>query len=351
MTTLRPAVSSGLINCSAILLGLGKPEERERELTTLRLALCNGQAERNGKSGLEKKMPKVEGKDKKPSPVVRLAINGKGQGETNGALKNNLNKPALLVSYVYYEAFAKNRERYDYRDWMMDSGAYSAYNSGKIILLDEYIDFCHKLRAEDPTLAEIIALDVIGDDKGSLKNAQKMRKAGLDVIPVFHIGDDWGIFKEYCQGFSKVGISCRFGEPTADSFRFYDQCFARGWPKKFHSFGWAEEKVLMKYPIHSADSTSWEMGPCAFGRWQFFGKLSVRGSKQNLRSQVEWYMDLESRLRDRWKKDMLKLEALDAPTMRFVVGTGRSVNEVGFEALGRAPTTKPSKKPEKRKGK
>ena len=34
--------------------------------------------------------------------------------------------PALLVSYVYLKPFLANRHRYCYRDWVMDSGAFSA---------------------------------------------------------------------------------------------------------------------------------------------------------------------------------------------------------------------------------
>lgn len=222
------------------------------------------------------------------------------------------NRPALLVSYIYVEEFLRNQTSYGYRDWMMDSGAYSAYNSGKVIDLQEYTDFCHALLAEDPSLVEIIALDVIGDGRGSLANAFQMKEAGLEVIPVFHVGEDWGILKEYCQAFQKVGLSCRFGEPLKKSYWFYDQCFARHWPKPFHSFGWMGEKMLMRYPFHSADSTSWEVGPCQYGNWKSFrgvGKrCSVRGSQQNLRAEVAWWLEFERKLREKWKREMAKLQ-------------------------------------------
>lgn len=161
-----------------------------------------------------------------------------------------------------------------------------------------------------------------------------MKEAGVEAMPVFHIGDDWEILKEYAKHWDKVGISCRFGEPLNESFAFYDQCFARVWPKKFHSFGWMDEKVVMRYPLHSSDSSSWEVGPCAFGNWKAFGKLSVRGSTQNLRPQVEWYLDLEERVRRRWKKEMALLNAVSKPDIRLVVGAGRSITDVGINALG-----------------
>lgn len=192
------------------------------------------------------------------TPTLRLAHVPGAQGDNNLIGRKDMKQllkdheaPALLVSYVYIEAFLKIQEKYIYRDWMMDSGAYSAYNSGKEIDLHEYINACHLLKDSDPTLTEVIALDVIGSGEGSLRNAVKMKEAGVGyAMPVFHIGDDWEILKEYCKGWDKVGISCRFGESRKDSYKFYDQCFARTWPKKFHSFGWADEEVLMRYPLH-----------------------------------------------------------------------------------------------------
>lgn len=274
------------------------------------------------------------------SPTLRLAHVPGAQGDNNLLGRNGVEKipdssrPGLLISYVYLTAFEGYRSRYAYRDWMMDSGAFSAYNSGAVIDLDAYIKDCYRLLAEDPTLVEIIALDVIGDGRGSLVNADKMREAGLDVIPVFHIGDDWGILKEYCRNHRKVGLSCRFGESVKESYKFYDECFALAWPKKFHSFGWTAEQMLMRYPFHSSDSTSWEMGPCAFGRWKTFGKMSVRGSSQNLRVEIEWHLELEEKLRSKWKREMARLEEEDKSfvlpnTIRLACrpGSGRWVTE------------------------
>ena len=86
--------------------------------------------------------------------------------------------PALLVSYYYLEPFLKNQSGYVYRDWVLDSGAYSAFNSGATIDLEKYIEKCLELMESDPTLTEIFALDVIGDHKASLKNTERMWDAG-----------------------------------------------------------------------------------------------------------------------------------------------------------------------------
>ena len=53
-------------------------------------------------------------------------------------LSENL-KPSLLVSYVYLSAWLRKQKEYVYRDWALDSGAFSAYNKGTEIDLQDYI--------------------------------------------------------------------------------------------------------------------------------------------------------------------------------------------------------------------
>jgi hypothetical protein len=207
--------------------------------------------------------------------------------------------PAILASYAYIKNFQKNRHQMVFRDWVLDSGAYTAWNIGKPVDLDEYISFCKMIRATDSTLSEIIALDVIGCGRGSLLNAYKMKQAGVDVVPVFHIGDDWGILKEYAAGWNKIGLSCRFGEKITDSYRFLDKCFSTAWPKKFHSFGWVSETMLMRYPFQSSDASSWQLQPSAYGLWKEFGRIKLRG-KVDIRSQIKWFLKLEQALTDKW---------------------------------------------------
>jgi hypothetical protein len=258
------------------------------------------------------------------SPTVYLAHISGCQGDNNLIGRNGVEqlkkdkRPSLLFSYYYLDKFIENIHKYAMREWMLDSGAFSVYNKGGTVDLNLYTDTCHRLIEAGPPYSpvEVIALDVIGDGEGSLKNAIKMRDSGLDVIPVFHIGEDWDILKEYAKGWDKVGLSCRFGEPVTRSMEFYGQCFARIWPKKCHSFGWVGEEMLMRFPFHSSDSADWEVKPVMFGTWRAFADkgstnyLNWKGSSQNLLSEIEWYLNLEQRLRDRWKKEMQLLDNL-----------------------------------------
>jgi hypothetical protein len=236
--------------------------------------------------------------------VLRLAY---GYGGPKYAIASGLGtdhvspgqEPAILVSYYYLDRFQKARAGYRIRDWMMDSGAYSAYKTNKTIDLQAYIADCHRLMSADPAMVEVIALDVIGDGEASVRNARAMADAGVPAMPVFHLGDPWEQLAEYCQDWSKVGLSCRFGEGKTESYRFLDGCFGRHWPHRFHSFGWMEGRMLMRYPSDSADSTSWLLGPAGFGTWKTFGHLRVRGH-HDIQSQVAWFLELERKLKAKW---------------------------------------------------
>jgi hypothetical protein len=240
-----------------------------------------------------------------------------------GLMDNNA--PALLVSYVYLPPFLKNRAKYHYRDWVLDSGAFSAYASGTPIDLQKYIEQCQELLATDPKLVEVFSLDVIGDWRASLKNTEKMWAQGVPAIPAYHAkGEPWDVLLALARDYPKIALGGAVGLIASFKNKWAQQCFRRVWPKKIHGFGFGSEKSLMLLPWHSVDATNWEAGPCRFGRWNAFGKMSVRGSQQNLRSEVLFYLDLEARARGRWRKEMAQLEALDAPTVRLATNPGRS---------------------------
>jgi hypothetical protein len=188
---------------------------------------------------------------------------------------------------------------------ILDSGAYSAWKSGVRIDIDALCE-----EARNPEWHEVVSLDVIGDCKASCENALYMKAQGLQVMPVFHYGDDWAYLDLYCREFDRVGLSCRFGEPLSRSYAWLDQCFTRGYPKKFHSFGWVERKMLWRFPFYSADTTSWGRR-LKYGRSHVFGHQYrvPRSSEGNdiaydLRPEIRYYLQLQRDLQSRWKEEL-----------------------------------------------
>jgi hypothetical protein len=260
-----------------------------------------------------------------PAPSVRLAVGSMHEkAHRRGLTTDRL--PALLVSYAYLQPFLKNRHRYKYRDWSMDSGAFSAANSGKVISLSEYIKVCHTLMRDDPTLVEIFALDVIGDPVASAKNAAAMWKEGINVIPCFHYGEPESALLELAAAYPKIAIGGVAYKRGAMKTKWAEQVFARVWPKRIHGFAFGGEGAVLGLPFHSVDASSWEIGACGFGNWKQFGHMTVRGSNQDLRGEVDYFIDLEERARIKWAAEMRLLSKTDtgrtdpsAPNVRLAV--------------------------------
>jgi hypothetical protein len=281
------------------LATLGPPLALEKGLSpTVRLAIGMGPACRNGTLD---------------APTVRIGIGGKtgpdGEERRYQSLAPAEVRPGLLTSFVFLENFLRYRHRYHYRDWVLDSGAYSAFASGVPIDLGAYIRKCRELLGNASPPVEIYSLDVIGDWKASLRNTEFMWKAGIQAIPAYHIGEPWDVLKAMARDYPKIalgGVARKRGEEKRS---WALKCVSMVWPKKVHGFGFGEREHIMTVPFHSVDATNWEIGPCRFGNWRQFGKMSIRGSSQNLRGEVQHFLKIEAEAQARWSREMAELEA------------------------------------------
>lgn len=287
---------------------------------------------------------------KKKAPIVRLAHTPGAQGDNilmgaKGVKKLPPDRsPALLVSYFYLKNFLRYQNLYQYRDWALDSGAFSAHSLGKEINLTEYIACCKQLREEDKTLTEIFALDVIGDWKASIKNTERMWTEGIPAIPCYHYGEPEAALMHLKKNYPKIALGGCAKMGSTKKMAFVQACFARVWPHKVHGFGFGSELAIMGFPFHSVDSTSWEFAACGFGNWRAFGKMSIRGSSQNLRSEVEYYLTLEEKARTRWRAEMELVEK-QTPIMFPKISLGISgQNKGGFELVRAKATHTPERK-------
>jgi hypothetical protein len=224
-------------------------------------------------------------------------------------------QPALLVSYWYWQTFSTERPHYVFRDYALDSGAFSAYNSGATIDLGQYIDKCRHLLANDPQCTEVFALDVIGDWRAGLRNTERMWEAGIPAIPTYHISEPEHVLKHLAATYPKIAIGGGVGLHLTKKKAWVAQVFARVWPKPIHGLGMGSAQLAMGFPFHSMDATNWEMAPAAYGQWKSMPGASIRGGNQPLRMEVEWYLRLEERVQARWRAEMQVLaEMLEQDT-------------------------------------
>lgn len=212
----------------------------------------------------------------------------------------------LLIAFPELATFNKKRADFNIESWSLDSGAFSAWNSGKTIDLDEYIAVC-----KDVDACEMFGLDVIGDPEGTKRNLDAMWSAGIDAIPTHHYRSPWEGLEWACKHSEKIalgGMAKSKGKAVND---WILQCFARCWPKAVHGFGVARWEIFELAPFHSVDAVSWCLSPSAFGNWAgYTGKqmpLHVKGMK-DFWIEVEEHQRRERWAKWRWRKQLAKLE-------------------------------------------
>lgn len=148
-------------------------------------------------------------------------------------------------------------------DVLLDSGAWSAFNSGTPIDLNRYIAFI-----KERDLVTYAALDVIGDYKATLKNADAMVKAGLSPIVAFHFGSPYAVLERMVRKYDYIALGglVPIGNARTKLLQHLDSCFSiigkeakrTGRLVKVHGFGVQQRWALERYPFYSVDSTTWQ---------------------------------------------------------------------------------------------
>ena len=238
-----------------------------------------------------------------------------------------MNEPSVLVSYHYWREAQAFLDRYVYRDWVLDSGAYSALTQGITIDVNAYADFCLEVMASDNPPVEIFSLDVIGDADGTMRNTEVLRDAGVPAIPAYHPGEPVAVLHEYARRYDKIALGGVAKKREQARITWARECVARIWPHKVHAFGFSGRRALLSIPFHSADASTWGLAPGKFKHFTAYNqrgtqqRIPVPNTKQNLRPEVENMLALESRLRQRWRKAMAQVGEHDdqAPSLRLAV--------------------------------
>lgn len=204
----------------------------------------------------------------------------------------------LLISYAYLQRIPVLATRI--ATWMMDSGAFTAHTLGKPVDLDDFIRACQLWSAVDSRLTEIIALDVIGDHRATMRNAVIMQQRGVDAIPTVHVGATRAQVDDL-RGHRKIAIGGLVGRSSQEKRRFCALVFERLWPVRVHALGVSSPGLLTEFPFDSADSADWINSPTRWGRWKSMpGFVPPRGPSRDVSSEIRWYLDLEAQLRVRW---------------------------------------------------
>ena len=171
----------------------------------------------------------------------------------------------ILSSYAYLGGARVDRiellTTHPKIDVMLDSGAFTAYTSGKPINLDTYIKFCHEWEGK---LWGYVNLDVIKNPKATYENFLEMRKQGLNPIPVCTTGSKEKQVKQMAE---MAGL-IMFGGIKGTSIGTKEAIKLRtSWVGKtpVHWLGYADEPMMRAFKPYSVDVTTWQQA-MRFGR-------------------------------------------------------------------------------------
>ena len=160
----------------------------------------------------------------------------------------------------------------------IDSGAHSLYNKytrGKERsfdfyesdefwkFVDEYASFIKEHKDE---ISLYVSVDVIFNAPLSWKVQKYLEDTHkLNPLPVFHVGEDFKWLKKYIDNYDYIGLG-GLGQTTSKTMwikgmgdpAFSMICDDKGYPRvKTHGFAMTSPELIIDYPFHSADSSSW----------------------------------------------------------------------------------------------
>lgn len=252
-------------------------------------------------------------------------------------------RPSILVSFAYRREWSKISNdlgldgRTPWREVVLDSGAFTAYQTGKQVDIIEFAEWVDEQK-RNPLVTEVFTLDVIGGDwRESLANTEYLWKRGIEAIPVFHVGEPVDVLKQLARDYPKISLGGAVGYRKRDEWAAL--CFKEVWPKKMHGLGYGETS-LWKLPFHTIDNSSWAYGPSKFGDFHSLKTKQIRGKRvsigtHNVRCEVDYYVREEQRLRRFWAGRLPTDWGDDAPSIRLATTADKWQSKALMTAPGK----------------
>jgi len=215
-----------------------------------------------------------------------------------------LNKLNLLFSYAYLNGTIINLLNNKDINFLLDSGAFSAWKLKKEIKLDDYCKFVESLPFAP---WKYFTLDVIGNPKETLNNYNIMKERGFNPIPIFTRGEDIGMIDEYYKTSDIIGIGGLVG--TMGNKGFVKGIMKKIGDRKCHWLGFTNPNYINYFKPFSADSSSWASGLMygvihlylGFGKWERLTR-NKKPSARACQRISELGFDLnELKIREKWR--------------------------------------------------
>lgn len=246
------------------------------------------------KISVEKYLAGLNGKEWVMDLYLAGALNG-NQGRFIEREKESLKKcgikitdksidVAILESFYYADEWTEKMIPKLSR-FLLDSGAFTFFNSGKRVdwneYLDRYIEFINRNKVEHFFELDIDVL--VGYDRVLEFRKKLERGTGRQCIPVWHKSRGRAEFIKMCEEYNYVAIGGIVSkEITQKEYRYFpyfiDTAHKNG--AKIHGLGFTNLKGVEQYHFDSVDSTSWTTGNRFGSIYRFDGKTMVKYDKK-----------------------------------------------------------------------
>jgi hypothetical protein len=184
----------------------------------------------------------------------------------------------LLLSYAFHQAadLAKVRKDLVCGRLMIDSGAFTAFTTGRKIALDEYAEYLERWRG---CWDHAMTLDVIGDPEKTAAQTRKLHMRGLPVMPVFTKGGTLADFDAMVKehGYIAVGGTVGLGTKHQCARVTMLQRRALALGGGIHALGVGALSTLRVAKPYSADASS-VSGAFRFGTVVYFTGRDIRNT-------------------------------------------------------------------------
>jgi len=176
----------------------------------------------------------------------------------------------ILIAYPYYTRdcesalieFSKNAQV----RFFLDSGAFTAWKSGKPIDLDDYCRFLDSMKFQP---WRYLALDVIGDPHKSMVNYEIMLKRGYSPVPIFTRGEDPSVIDDLYKTTDLIAIGGLVGTRKNKGFVKGIMPFFKN--RNVHLLGFTNKNMTKIIRPYSCDSSS-AHSASRFGMVDIFNK-------------------------------------------------------------------------------
>ena len=261
---------------------------------------------------------------------------------SSGSLISSLNQvqyPNILCSFAYKNAL--NHIDYPMNQLTLDSGAFTAWNSGGSVNIDEYADWCLEWKKKVPHV-RAVNLDVIPGEAGrtstqyereigmqkSIENADYLRSKGIEIEEVFHQDEPFEFLDLLISRLPKgevLGISPRNDVSKQKRLAWLNSVLVhlvktvgKDNIPKTHGLAVTSKDLILAFPFYSVDSSTY-INPARFGVTHDYDGNGIKTSdvlgfnvkntanqigamRQMVLMSVDYYKRIEALATTTWKR-------------------------------------------------